>query len=471
MNRDRFEELLAMEREGELGADLLRELDDACANDATLRLERERDSKLGDLLSFEAPDRAPAGLTSNVMAAIRFASAEMPATADKPATVDKSAEAESSAPTPPRESAREGSGFGAWISRFFSSPIPQIGFAVAALLLVALPINFYLRQDEADPGRKLAEAQVADEAVADESAAASGELGATRMNDTAVAAVPGGDESPESSEAGSSGFRPSLDRVVAAAQDPPREASENEIESESESPGDSTDLGFAETGARSAGFAPEIAGIERTTESPDPNAPKPGEAERRSDMKTQFDLGRAVASASADMDADTGGKISFSIDLARVTRREPIPAALITNSDTTESPALSFGGAAKPKRGGERTGARSPLRRIETALAAHAEIVRLPADPKRPGVARLRASIKPSEFTAFLEDLRKLGVLPREKAKDGPNGAKGPLAGGFYFFEAGKGVVGSDTAATSGSGEQPRPEKPVVIEFSIFTGP
>lgn len=67
MDQDWFEKILAAERDGELTDGELRELQRVCEEREDLRLQRVMDKKLGGLLNFGGPRRAPRGFAARVM--------------------------------------------------------------------------------------------------------------------------------------------------------------------------------------------------------------------------------------------------------------------------------------------------------------------------------------------------------------------------------------------------------------------
>lgn len=67
MDQDWFEKILAAERDGELTEGELRELNHVCEQREDLRRQRVMDKKLGEVLNFGGPRRAPRGFAQRVM--------------------------------------------------------------------------------------------------------------------------------------------------------------------------------------------------------------------------------------------------------------------------------------------------------------------------------------------------------------------------------------------------------------------
>lgn len=204
MDQDWFEKILAAERDGELTESELRELKRVCDDREDLRRQREMDRKLGEILNFGGPRRAPRGFAARVMqrldaelnaeAEVR-ASAERqaalaeaerqaaiqpvsstprpagkipaqilpvipalpPRTAPVPAPVGQAARAAAAAEKPepqpahpaPRRTEREERA--PWWSLIFGSPMVRVGLGLATLAIFGLQI-LLIRQSGPQPG-------------------------------------------------------------------------------------------------------------------------------------------------------------------------------------------------------------------------------------------------------------------------------------------------------------------------------
>jgi hypothetical protein len=123
----------------------------------------------------------------------------------------------------------------------------------------------------------------------------------------------------------------------------------------------------------------------------------------RPDAKTALEEAMRIASRSPIV----------RIDLAQAARRRRRPRVRRPLANDVDRGVTSLAGSGAT---GGPDGVRAAQREIELALARQGLIRRMPADPERPELLRLRAQMTPAGLRAFIRDIEAQGIVPKGTA-------------------------------------------------------